>query len=197
MSWDGLRSGARPTAAEVPALLIALASGPDDRERTAIRDELDEHLAPDGLLFEVTPFAVPFLLELAQDAEQPDVAFLALLILENIVYGEPHADEFAAENADLMRQVGGQFAPAVEFLYRQAASPEPRFRASAVALLAPIDGRSPRYRQLLAALGRPVENRLVREAVQDAEEYLAEVAAGERPPLPVNDGGQVPRDPDA
>ncbi len=176
LRWNELRSGARPTAAEVPGLLVALASGPDDNAREAIRDELDEHLAPDRLLFEVTPFAVPFLCRLAQDGERPDVAFVAQLILENIAYGEAHADELAAGNTNLMRQVADELGAAAEFLYRQAESHEPRFRAQAVALLAPIDGRSPRFRALLTALDVPAEHRLVVAAVRDAEQFLADVA---------------------
>ena len=58
-------------------LLTALAAGPDHR-RAAIRAELDEHLAPDGLLFEATPFAVPFLVELARNGGRPEEAFVAL-----------------------------------------------------------------------------------------------------------------------
>lgn len=177
--WGELRSGAQPTAEQVPGLLVALASLPDDRERAAIRDELDEHLAPDGLLFQVTPFAVPFLLRLARTTDRPEAAFVAQLILENIVYGEPHA----GEPADLMRPAAGDLLAAADFLHQQAASPEPKYRAQAVALLAPIDGRSPRFRELLAALDVPAEHPLVIEAVRDAEQYLADVDGGERPPL--------------
>jgi hypothetical protein len=183
--WGRLRSGARPTAADVPGLLTALASEPDDRRRAAIRNELEEHLAPDGLLFEATPFAVPFLVELARGAPRPGLAFVAQLILEPIAYGDPHADEIAAGNTNLHRQVARELSAATEFLYRQAASPDPVLRGQAVALLAPIDGRSERFADLLATLGVPAEHPRVIEEVRDAEEYLADVRNGERAALPV------------
>jgi hypothetical protein len=183
--WGRLRSGARPTAADVPGLLTALATGPDDRRRAAIREELDEHLAPDGLLFEATPFAVPFLVELARNGARPEEAFVAQLILEGIAYGDPHADEIAAGNTRLFRQVGRELTAATEFLYRQAASAEPALRGQAVALLAPIDGRSVRFRELLAGFDVRTEHPLVVEEIRGAEEYLADVRDGERPPLPV------------
>jgi len=183
--WGRLRSGARPTAADVPGLLTALAAEPDDGRRAAIRNELDEHLAPDGLLFEATPFAVPFLVELARGAARPGVALVAQLILEPIAYGDPHADEIAAGNTTLHRQVARELSAATEFLYRQATSPDPVLRGQAVALLAPIDGRSARFRELLAGLDVPTEHPSVIEEIRDAEEYLADVGNGERPPLPV------------
>lgn len=183
VSWAQLRSGLGSPAPDLPSLLAAIASATDDGDLTAVRDDLDERLSPDGLLFQVTPYAVPFLVSIAQDQARRRAAFLAQLILEPIAYGDPHADERAAGNDGLHRDVGRGLTKLVEFLYRQSTDPEPKFRAQAVALLAPIDGRSARFRELLA---RPDEDELVTEAVRDAREYLADVESGQRPPLPID-----------
>ncbi|MCO8276254.1 hypothetical protein M1L60_37315 [Actinoplanes sp. TRM 88003] len=164
----------------MPGLLTALAAWPDDeKKRAVIRAELEEHLAPDGLVFEVTPFAVPFLLDLAEQQKRPDLAFVAQLILEPIAYGDPYAGEIALGNTGLLRQVARELVPAVEFLYRQAASPEPRFRAQAVALLAPIDGRSARFsaepdgdRELLGMLAGAEPDERVRASMIEAQRRL-------------------------
>jgi hypothetical protein len=182
--WDALRGGGAPTAALVPQLLVALASLPNDGDPAAIPEDLGVHLASNGLLFQVTPFAVPFLLRIAQDADRPNVAFNAQRVLEDVAYGEPFAGEQQAGNASLMRDVGKELGKAVEFLYRQTESEESRFRAQAVSILAPIDGGSPRFRRLLTTLKGPGEHEQVVEAVRDVEEYLADLASGERPPLP-------------
>ncbi|GAA2621262.1 hypothetical protein [Paractinoplanes durhamensis] len=179
--WSELRAGLR--SAEVPRLLAALASMPDDGDFSSVHDELYASLAPNGLLLQVTPFAIPFLLRIARNSARRNAAFVAQLILETIAYGDPHADELAAGNARLFEAVSAELTEAVEFLHRQAASAAPRFRAQAIALLAPIDGRSPRYRRLLAAVA-PAEDPMILEAVRDAEEYLADVHSGLRPPLP-------------
>jgi hypothetical protein len=175
--WGQLRSGVRSTSEDVPALLVAIATAPDEGDLTTVREDLAERLSPDGLLFQVTPYAVPFLVRIAQDPANRRAAFLAQLILEPIAYGDPHADE----DDGLLREVARGLADAVEFLYRQATDPEPKFRAQAVALLAPIDGRSARFADLVTGLD---DDELVAEAVRDAREYLADVENGDRPPLP-------------
>ncbi|GIF24665.1 hypothetical protein BJ973_008144 [Actinoplanes tereljensis] len=184
--WAQLRSGLRKPAPDLPGLLATLASAPDGSDLTVVEADLVERLIPDGLLFQVTPFTIPFLARIAQDSEHREASLVAQTLLERIAYGDPEADELAAGHDDLHRDVGRGLTELVEFLYRLAASPEPDDRAEAVTILAPVDGRSERFRRLLAEAGGPGEDEVVTAAVRDAQEYLADVASGDRPGLPVD-----------
>jgi hypothetical protein len=166
--WAELRGGTGRPADKLPALLVALVLDPGDD----LRDKLSTELGPSGLWAQATPYAIPFLLRVAADVNHPRGADIAQLLLEEIVYGEPHRSEIDAGNAGLRAQVRSALEAGRPFFESQFHTGDPASQALAIAILAGLDDDSGRLRELLAGIDIQRTDPLVAEAIRDAYDHF-------------------------
>jgi hypothetical protein len=95
--WGTLRAGVG-TAERPPIPLVALVLDPGYYH---LGERIGSEVGPSARWAEALPYAVPFLLRVARDADHPLGADIAQMVLAEQIYGEPHSSEIEAGRADL------------------------------------------------------------------------------------------------
>lgn len=161
--WAALR------APDAPRLLADLVRDPDRKD---LRERLSSQWGHCGLWLRPAPHAIPFLLRIAQAPDNPPGAAIALDLLEELAYGEPDREE----NPSLRTEVSGALEKGRPFFDELLRDGDPSTKAQAIAILAGMNGRTPRLRQMLATLEADPNldrgNELIASALTEARHYL-------------------------
>ena len=169
--WSTLRAGVG-TAERLPSLLVALVLDPDHGH---LGDRIEDEVGPNALWAEALPYAVPFLLRVAGDPDNPRGADIAQMVLAAQIYGEPRLSEIEAGNTDLHTQVEMAYEQGRPFFERLLSTGTPADKAVAIEILAGLNGRTDRLRRMLADLDvDPALDRgdpLIAEALETAHRY--------------------------
>jgi hypothetical protein len=113
VEWRRLRH-AFGTAEDVPALLRSLTSQSPD-ERQAAMNELHGNIWHQGTIYEATPHAVPFLIELAASHETPD-RYAILSYLGTLADGSSYIEVHGGGPALSPQEVSAQLAVEVSWV---------------------------------------------------------------------------------
>jgi hypothetical protein len=172
--WSTLRAGVG-TAERLPTLLVALVLDPGYDH---LGDRIESEVGPAAQWAEVMPYAVPFLLRVAEDTDHPQGASIARLVLAEQIYGWPARSEIEAGNADLRAQVEAAYEQGRPFFQQLLRTGTPGAKSSAIEILAGMNGRTDRLREMLADLAAdPTLDRtdpLIADALETAYRYLIE-----------------------
>jgi hypothetical protein len=170
--WSTLRAGVG-TAERLPTLLVALVLDPGYDH---LGERIGAEVGPSALWAEALPCAVPFLLRVARDADHPRGADIALMVLAEQIYGEPHRSEIEAGNTDLRARVEAAYEQGLPFFEQRLRTGAPADQAVAIEILAGLAGRTDRLRRMLADLDAdPALDRtdpLIADALDTARHYL-------------------------
>jgi len=166
--WDSLQADTGRPAVKVPALLVSLVL---DEGRKDLRDRLGGELGASTRFWApVTPHAVPFLLRVAQDQGHPRGAWIAQVLLSELVYGEWFGDD-----PTLPARMAAAFEAGRPFYEELLRTGDRSDKAMAIETLAGMNGRTDRLRNMLANLDvDPALDRsdpLIAEALETAHRY--------------------------
>jgi hypothetical protein len=173
--WSTLRAGVG-TAERLPTLLVALVLDPSYYDD--LGERIGSEVGPSALWAEVMPYAVPFLLRVAQDTDHQQGADIAQMVLAEQIYGWPDPSEIEAGNTDLRARVEAAYERGRPFFQQLLRTGTPADKAIAIEILAGMNGRTDRLREMLAELAAdPTLDRadpLIAEALETAYRYLIE-----------------------